>query len=399
MTLVVLDAGHGGNDAGAVSSGLREKDLTLAITRRVQDTLLDDYDVDVALTREADITTDLHDRPALANAAGADLFVSIHINSSGTPGSASGYEDYVQLGTADTAPSSRRRKDVHLVVAALMQALGIADRGRKTKNLLVLREAQVPAMLLENLFINHPSDAAHLSDAAFIARLGDAIAAGIGYTLRLPPRLPHPRVYFFAGADYFRYVAPARRKEHGPTPITRHWKRLIGAGQLSGPGVDAALNLGGRKVYFFKGKDYSRYDVTSDTAEVGWPKHIKDQWTGLPDDAIDAALNFGNGKAYFFRGASYWRYDLTEDRVDPDYPKITAEKWTGLAAEPVDAAVNLGDGEVLFFQGPRCRHFSVAADEVTSTRLIKDEWPSLPSRVDAALEWTAADLRAPTSSL
>lgn len=395
MTLVVLDAGHGGGDAGAVSSGLREKDLTLAITRRVQDTLLEDYDVDVALTREADVTTDLPDRPALANALAADLLVSIHINSSATPGSASGYEDFVQLGTADTTPSARKRKDLHLVIAALMESLGIPNRGRKAKNLLVLREAQVPAMLLENLFINHPSDAARLRDGAFLARLGDAIAAGIGYTLRLPPRLPHPRIYFFVGADYFSYEAPARRKEHGPTPITRHWRRLIGPRRLTGPGIDAALSLGGRKVYFFKGKDYSRYDVTSDTAEAGWPKHIKDQWIGLPDDAVDAALNFGDGKAYFFRDRSYWRYDLTEDRVDPKYPKFTAENWTGLADEPVDAAVNLGNGEVMFFQGPQCHHFSIAADKVTSTIRIGDEWPNLPSKIDAALEWTAADLRAP----
>ncbi|MBV5337687.1 MAG: hypothetical protein J0653_07035, partial [Deltaproteobacteria bacterium] len=68
---------------------------------------------------------------------------------------------------------------------------------------------------------------------------------------------------------------------------------------------------------------YVRYDMKSDRTDPGYPKPISNEnWPGVPwYDGIDAAVNWGNGKAYFFKGGEYVRYDVKADRVDPGYPK------------------------------------------------------------------------------
>jgi N-acetylmuramoyl-L-alanine amidase len=81
FSLVVLDPGHGGRDTGAVGpGGTMEKDLTLAIARRVRARLARSSDLQVLLTRDSDVFVPLQARVAAANARGADLFVSIHLN-------------------------------------------------------------------------------------------------------------------------------------------------------------------------------------------------------------------------------------------------------------------------------------------------------------------------------
>jgi N-acetylmuramoyl-L-alanine amidase len=83
--LVVIDAGHGGHDPGAISpaTGVREKDLTLKIALKVRDALLASGRVRVALVREDDRFYVLHERSAIARNIGADLFISIHADSAG----------------------------------------------------------------------------------------------------------------------------------------------------------------------------------------------------------------------------------------------------------------------------------------------------------------------------
>jgi N-acetylmuramoyl-L-alanine amidase len=84
--LVVIDAGHGGHDPGAISpqTGQREKDATLAIAHRIKDELLASGRVRVALTREDDRFLVLRERSAIARNIGADLFISIHADSAGS---------------------------------------------------------------------------------------------------------------------------------------------------------------------------------------------------------------------------------------------------------------------------------------------------------------------------
>src|SRR5690625_7648935 len=84
MTKIYIDAGHGGNDPGASGNGLKEKDLTLTIAKKVQ-AILKDY-ATVRMSRTTDKTLSLTQRTNDANSWGADYFLSIHINAGGGTG-------------------------------------------------------------------------------------------------------------------------------------------------------------------------------------------------------------------------------------------------------------------------------------------------------------------------
>src|SRR5699024_12450284 len=90
-TKILIDPGHGGNDPGASANGRKEKDLTLDISKRVNDNLLSNYEVKTRMTRTRDKIVSLNNRTSSANASGADLFLSVHINSC----CGRGYEDYI----------------------------------------------------------------------------------------------------------------------------------------------------------------------------------------------------------------------------------------------------------------------------------------------------------------
>ncbi len=96
---------------------------------------------------------------------------------------------------------------------------------------------------------------------------------------------------------------------------------------------------------------YIRYDIKADRSDPGYPKGInQSRWPGLWKSGIDAAINWGNGKAYFFKGNEYIRYDIKADRSDPGYPKkITQSRWPGLWKSGTDAATNWGTGKAYFF--------------------------------------------------
>ncbi|MCL6638099.1 MAG: N-acetylmuramoyl-L-alanine amidase [Firmicutes bacterium] len=181
MTLIVLDPGHGGDDPGAVGSGLLEKDLTLDIARKTREAL-GEYLAEVRLTREEDADVTLEARAGLANRLGAGYFLSIHINAGG----GTGFESYVYTGAGDT--SKLLRRVIHEQVALFYRSAGFVDRGEKSANFAVLRQSSVPAALLENLFIDHPADGAKLASAEFRAGLGRAIAGGLAAALNLTAR-------------------------------------------------------------------------------------------------------------------------------------------------------------------------------------------------------------------
>ena len=80
---IVVDAGHGGHDPGAIGAGgTREKDVVLQIALKLARRLRDELNIDVVLTRSTDVFLELQERTAIANKVGADLFVSIHANAS-----------------------------------------------------------------------------------------------------------------------------------------------------------------------------------------------------------------------------------------------------------------------------------------------------------------------------
>lgn len=167
---IALDAGHGGSDPGAVYKGRQEKEDTLDLTLAVGD-ILKKNGIDVYYTR----TTDEYETPFKkatdANNSGADLFVSIHRNSSENPNQYSGIETLVYSDTGLKAEVARNINNQ--LEDAGFKNLGVDER----KNLVVLKRTKMPAVLVEAGFINNDKDN-YLFDEEFDS-IAQAIADGI----------------------------------------------------------------------------------------------------------------------------------------------------------------------------------------------------------------------------
>jgi len=174
MPLVVLDAGHGGANPGAVYNGRQEKDDALNLTLAVGE-ILERNGVNVYYTR----TTDIYESPAQktleANAAGADYFVSIHRNSSPYPNQYAGIETLVYNRYSEAARLAYN-------INSRLEQVGFENQGvNERQNLVVLRRTQMPAVLVEVGFINTDADNA-LFDSKF-DEIAQAIADGILQTV------------------------------------------------------------------------------------------------------------------------------------------------------------------------------------------------------------------------
>ncbi len=209
--LVVIDPGHGGSNTGATGSvpGVFEKQVTLAVSRRVRD-LLVARGIDVVLTREDDRTLTLRQRGARADALAADVFVSIHANASPTR-SQRGYETYVltpagvdvdaralraELATPrtgmddataavlDDVERGAAQWDAAELAAAVQSGLREVrgpggNRGVRQDAQHVLLGATMPAVLIEIGFIDHPAEGKELIDPAVQDAIAGAIASAI----------------------------------------------------------------------------------------------------------------------------------------------------------------------------------------------------------------------------
>jgi N-acetylmuramoyl-L-alanine amidase len=211
---IVIDPGHGGDDTGAIAdSGLTEKNLTLAIARRIAQTLTA-RGYETRLTRDGDTSRALTDRTALANRLEARLFVSLHANSS-TVASVRGAETYYMSlddrasdaaaqSTADlenraggNAPPGSSTLDLILwdmaqsdvlnesarlalkVQGRLNALLGLKDRGVKQAPFVVLTGATMPAVLIEVGFLSNVEERERLASPDHQQELAGAIASGI----------------------------------------------------------------------------------------------------------------------------------------------------------------------------------------------------------------------------
>jgi len=197
---IVIDPGHGGNEDGAVGhGGLREKDLTLRISRRLGELLASRLGAEVIYTRTGDLAVPLEARAALANQAGADLFISIHANSSDDPNSR-GIETYyvapaavpVTLpggATGVLKPASEEYKigESRKLAAEVQQAMyhalggekGVLNRGVKQAPFVVLLDATMPSILAEVAFLSNSSDEQKLSTVEGQEAVADALYRGI----------------------------------------------------------------------------------------------------------------------------------------------------------------------------------------------------------------------------
>lgn len=171
---VVLDAGHGGANPGAVYNGRQEKDDALRLTLAIGQ-LLENAGINVVYTR----TTDIYESPARkaaeANEAGADYFVSIHRNSSVYPNQYTGIETLVY---SFYGPAAEMAANIN----ENLEALGFVNQGvNERTNLIVLNQTQMPSLLVEAGFINNDQDNI-LFDSRF-QEIAQAIADGIIDTL------------------------------------------------------------------------------------------------------------------------------------------------------------------------------------------------------------------------
>jgi len=174
---IVLDAGHGGFDLGASNMERAEKDDNLALTLAVGDILSRFEDINVIYTRNDDVYLSPSERTIKANDAQADLFLSIHRNSTPVPNSYSGVETLVYDRNGKAAELARN-------IDKQLEAVGFQDLGiTERKNLTVLKNTTMPAVLLEVGYINTDTDNNFL-DANFdsIARaIADGILVTLGY--------------------------------------------------------------------------------------------------------------------------------------------------------------------------------------------------------------------------
>lgn len=176
--VVVIDAGHGGRDTGASFGSVREKDLTLRIAQSLRDDLVA-AGASVIMTRDSDVYPSLGDRAQLANRSNAAIFVSIHINSINKDDSRSGSITFFH----NQDPMDRLLAEC--IQSEIAKVNKIPDLGTWSDTRIyqsgfkVLRDSNVPSVLIEMGFINHKYDRAQMTSPDFSGRVGAAIVKGI----------------------------------------------------------------------------------------------------------------------------------------------------------------------------------------------------------------------------
>ena len=211
---IVIDPGHGGHDTGTIGpNGLEEKDLVLGVAKRLGKLLQNRLGAEVIYTRQDDTFIPLETRTAIANQEEADLFISIHANSSGDP-EARGVETYylnftsnpdaLEVAARENAVSDKAihelqdlvktialkekieesrefasdvQRALHSGLAAKSSA--IRDRGVKKAPFIVLIGANMPSILAEVSFVSNPTDARKLETAEYRQRIAESLYRGI----------------------------------------------------------------------------------------------------------------------------------------------------------------------------------------------------------------------------
>lgn len=199
LDCIVLDAGHGGHDGGAASNGVREKDITLAVARKVGRYVEDRLGIRVVYTREDDRFIELHERGRIANESCGKLFVSIHANAAGNrsahgsetyflglhrsksaldvmerensvvalesdPGLYAGFDDasVIVQTMATTAYQQQSERLASMIQDQFKNRADRPSRGVKQAGFLVLWRASMPAVLIELGFVTNPAEARYL---------------------------------------------------------------------------------------------------------------------------------------------------------------------------------------------------------------------------------------------
>ena len=272
---VVLDAGHGGKDYGAIYTGHIEKNITLAVVQKVGKILEKDKSIDVMYTRKTDVFVELIERTNIANRADANIFVSIHCNANKNT-TANGSETYV-MGVTKNASNLEAAKLENQVVTLeadykekyegydpkspetligmtlmqeeyLLNSIDLAskiqdnftdqlkrrNRGVKQAQFLVLHKAYMPRVLVEMGFISNPEEGKLLDSDAGQDDVAQAIAAAI---------VNYKKAYYGSGA-IVEETRPSQKIENKPreTPKQVVVKEVV---EVKTPEVKAVANTKG----------------------------------------------------------------------------------------------------------------------------------------------------------
>lgn len=211
---IVVDAGHGGKDPGAIGpNGVMEKDVTLAMAKTLARSLEKDLGCEVILTRDSDVYLDLPERTGIANKVGADLFISIHANANQSRDAYGVETFYLNFSKNDKAADVVAREngtslkevgDLELILFDLManskinessrlaaeiqkslvedlsrHYSHIRDLGVRQGPFYVLLGATMPSVLVETAFISNKREEARLTDRKFQNKTVDAITRGV----------------------------------------------------------------------------------------------------------------------------------------------------------------------------------------------------------------------------
>ncbi|RNL37839.1 N-acetylmuramoyl-L-alanine amidase, partial [Paraeggerthella hongkongensis] len=329
--VVALDPGHGGSEPGASGNGLVEKDVTWKIAQYCKEALGAYANVEVYLTRGQDERVGLAERVNRAVAAGANVFVSLHINAS-SASSANGAEVWYPN-------DSSYRKELHEEGAHLsskilekLTALGLADRGIKVRDservngegpfyypdgsiqdyytvIEASREAGIVGIIVEHAFLSNESDSSKLKDESFLKKLGYADAEGIAETYKLSSAWE---------LDNGRW----KLKLADGTYATNCWQQVQGRKYWFGSDSYAAVGwqtIEGKR-YFFNDScamqtgwlklDGAWYYLSgSGTMQTGWLS-LGGTWYWLDPESGRMATGWAkasDGKRYFFESSGAMR--------------------------------------------------------------------------------------------
>lgn len=212
ITTICLDPGHGGKDSGNRVGGFfwhNEKTYTLLLALELRDQLKR-AGFNVVLTRSRDTFVDLPVRPALANKAGADLFISLHFNATQAGKNVvAGPETYcitpvgaassnAQGEGADHGPTAANRvEDRSLLLAwevqnSLVRNLGVNDRSVRRARFAVLRDAQMPAILIEGGYMTNPTEGKRIYDSVWRKQMAAAVVKAVQNYQKLTAPPPPP---------------------------------------------------------------------------------------------------------------------------------------------------------------------------------------------------------------
>jgi N-acetylmuramoyl-L-alanine amidase len=196
ITTICLDPGHGGKDPGNQVGSHSEKNYTLPLAFELRDQLKQSG-FNVVLTRSKDVYVDLPVRPAIANKSGADLFISLHFNATTSQKDVvKGVETYCITPVGAASSNAQGEGSDHSAVTgniyerrsllfayemqkSLVQNLHVEDRDVRRARFAVLRDAKMPAILIEGGYMTNPTEGKKIYDANYRKQMAAAIVKGI----------------------------------------------------------------------------------------------------------------------------------------------------------------------------------------------------------------------------